>query len=411
MRSFTLEKGALVLIYFFFAILLNSTGATILLVQETFGVGETAASVLDPFKDLSIVVTSFIAGAFLARIGYRKSLLFTLMLVAAACFVVPLVNTFWSIKLIAAVTGLCFGVTKVAVFSAIGLITDGQKQHLSFMNFIEGVFMLGILTGYVLFSLAADGELIGNWVNTYVLIGVIAFIALLVLRKADFKEEALKSEETDTRNDLLLMVKLVVAPTVAAFLVCAFLNVLLEQSTMNWLPTFNNQAFHLSETLAIIMASLLAGSMAVGRFVASFFLRRIAWQKFLVIMLVAAAVFLVICLQVTSQLEIEQTIEHIADVPLVAFVLPFIGVFLAPIYPAINSVVLESLPQSKHAAMASLIVLFSAVGGSIGSVVTGALFEDFGAIEAFYISLVPIGMMAGGILIFNRLIKKDRKDA
>jgi len=50
----SLIKASLFLNYFVFAILLNSVGAVILQVQRNYGVSETAASMLEGFKDLPI---------------------------------------------------------------------------------------------------------------------------------------------------------------------------------------------------------------------------------------------------------------------------------------------------------------------------------------------------------------------
>ena len=63
--------------------------------------------------------------------------------------------------------------------------------------------------------------------------------------------------------------------------------------------------------------------------------------------------------------------------PLAAFIFPLIGLFLAPIYPAINSVILSNLPAHKHGSMSGLIVVFSALGGTTGSIITGFIFEKF----------------------------------
>ena len=69
-----------------------------------------------------------------------------------------------------------------------------------------------------------------------------------------------------------------------------------------------------------------------------------------------------------------------------------IGFCLAPIYPAINSVILSALPKVQHAPMSGLIVVFSALGGTTGSLLTGYLFEHFGGQKAFYFSLIPLRM-------------------
>ncbi|MFM2326553.1 MAG: hypothetical protein RIR31_755, partial [Bacteroidota bacterium] len=49
-------KISLFLNYFVFAILLNSVGTVILLVQKSFDVTKSQVAVLEPFKDLSIAI-------------------------------------------------------------------------------------------------------------------------------------------------------------------------------------------------------------------------------------------------------------------------------------------------------------------------------------------------------------------
>jgi fucose permease len=93
-------------------------------------------------------------------------------------------------------------------------------------------------------------------------------------------------------------------------------------------------------------------------------------------------------------------------VPLIAFVFPLIGLVIAPIYPAINSVILSSLSKPKHGLMAGLIIVFSALGGSTGSLITGNIFQHYGGQTAMYISLVPITLLIIFLIIFNRLQKK-----
>ena len=58
-------KVALALVYFLFAILLNSVGTVILQVILTFGVEKGHASVLEGFKDITIAVASFLIAPYL----------------------------------------------------------------------------------------------------------------------------------------------------------------------------------------------------------------------------------------------------------------------------------------------------------------------------------------------------------
>lgn len=52
--------------------------------------------------------------------------------------------------------------------------------------------------------------------------------------------------------------------------------------------------------------------------------------------------------------------------------------------------------------MAGLIVVFSALGGTTGSIVTGILFGAFDGKTAFYFSLVPISCLLITLYLFKR---------
>lgn len=96
-----------------------------------------------------------------------------------------------------------------------------------------------------------------------------------------------------------------------------------------------------------------------------------------------------------------------SDAPIAAFIFPLIGLFIAPIYPAINSFILSSLPLRQHGPMAGLIVIFSTLGGTTGSIITGNVFEAYGGQIAFYLSLIPIVVLLLLITLFSRMQKKQ----
>ncbi len=179
---------------------------------------------------------------------------------------------------------------------------------------------------------------------------------------------------------------------------------------MSWLPTFNSQVLHLSTTLSIQMASILAASTALGRFIAGIVLRKIHWMKVVIACLLIAAILVLLVIPLASKVHVA-AINNWLDAPFVAYIFPLIGLLLAPIYPAINSVILSSLPLRQHGPMSGLIVIFSAIGGTTGSIITGHIFEAYGGQTAFYFSLIPIAILITSLFFFNRLQKKAAVDA
>ncbi len=406
-------KLSLFLNYFVFAILLNSVGTVILQVQNNYGVTQGSASVLEAFKDLSIAVVSFLVASYITRIGYKRSMLLALAFVTIACLLMPSIGGFAMTKLLFAVVGASFALIKVSVFATIGIVTSNKKDHASFMNFIESFFMIGILTGYFIFSAFVDNDnpASTSWLNVYYLLAGISAVAFLLLLSAPLDESTVKATEAKPLlQDFADMFKLAIRPLVLIFVISAFFYVLIEQSIMSWLPTFNNQVLHLSTTLSIQMASILAASTALGRFIAGIVLRKIDWLLVLIVCLILAAILVLLVIPLAGKVQVA-SINSWADAPLAAFIFPVIGLLLAPVYPAINSAILSSLPPRQHGPMSGLIVIFSALGGTTGSIITGNIFESYGGQTAFYFSLVPIGILIVSLIFFNRLQKKTAVEA
>lgn len=402
-------KLSLFINYFVFAILLNSVGTVILMVQNNFGVSEGAASVLEGFKDLPIAITSFLVASFVARIGYKRTMLAALGVIGVVCLVMPSVPAFWMTKLLFATIGVTFALIKVSVFATIGLISDSRKAHASFMNFLESLFMIGVLSGYFVFSAFIEdaNPTSTAWLDVYYLLAGLCAVAFVLLATTTLDESAAEPEAgASVASDFTAMLKLVIRPLILVFIVSVFLYVLIEQSIMSWLPTFNRDILHLPTRLSIQMASILAGATALGRFIAGFALKRIHWHTFLTGNLLIAALLVLVSMPMASGVG-ESVVTGWLTAPLAAFVFPLIGFCLAPVYPAINSVMLSALPVRQHGAMSGLIVVFSALGGTTGSIITGNLFEHLGGQTAFYFSLVPIGIIMLALLFFRRMTDRE----
>ncbi|MFQ5548445.1 MAG: sugar MFS transporter [Woeseia sp.] len=409
MKNWTI-KLSLFINYFVFAILLNSVGTVILQVQNSYQVSESAASVLEAFKDLPIAITSFLVASFIARIGYKRSMLIALAFIGFVCLAMPQVPAFWMSKLVFAATGVGFALTKVSVFAALGLVTDSRKEHVSWMNFLESFFMVGVLSGYFIFSAFVDDLNPGSisWLNVYYLLAALTLAAFILLLAAPLDESAATaSGTTSLSRDFVDMITLCIKPLVLIFIISAFLYVLIEQAIMSWLPTFNSKILNLSASLSIQMASILAASTALGRFAAGIVLKRFDWFRVLLVGLVLAAALVILALPLAGNAGAIEITSWLSA-PIAAFLFPMIGFCIAPVYPAINSIILSALPKTQHAPMAGLIVVFSALGGTTGSIITGNLFEIFGGRIAFYFSLVPISTILITLYLFKRKTDEHR---
>ncbi|TDD96585.1 MFS transporter [Flavobacterium cellulosilyticum] len=398
-------KLAMYLNYFVFAILLNSVGIVILKAQKNYGVDELQASILEAYKDLPIAIVSFLIASFLPRIGYKKAMLIGLALVFVACITMYFGNSFDTAKILFATVGVSFALIKVSVYSLIGTVTENQKEHNSLMSSIEGVFMIGIALAYFLFPAFNSDSDPDAWLNVYWLLAGISMLSFGFLFFAKFENQT-EIPGVNLADDFMQMFKLFTKLLTIVFVISAFLFVMIEQGIMTWLPTFNDKVLHLPENISIMMASILAITLAVGRLLAGVITKKINWIWVLSFCIVMAMLIVVFVLPRTVGLEVIE-INSLSDIPLIGFAFPLVGLFIAPIYPLLNSVVLSALPNKLHSSMTGLIVVFSALGGTLGSRIIGYLFKNEGPENAFYYTLIPMLLLLISFFLLKKLTAKS----
>ncbi|RME63592.1 MAG: MFS transporter, partial [Alphaproteobacteria bacterium] len=295
------------------------------------------------------------------------------------------------------------------VYSSIGLVTADKRGHAGFMNTLEGFFMIGVLTGYWLFSafIDSDNPASLDWLQVYWPLAGICALNIVLLAGTRFDESAARAAEPKTLSqDFFGMVRLVALPMAYVFVISAFLYVLIEQGLGTWLPTFNNQILMLPAAMSVQATSIYAATLAVGRLSAGALMRHVSWYKLLNVCLAAMALLVVLTLPLTHDIAHNPNVTWL-DAPVAAYIFPLIGLFMAPIYPVINSVVLSALPKTQHSAMTGLIVIFSALGGTTGSLITGQIFAIFSGQTAFYLSLVPMAGLMATLFFFRRAVERQ----
>ena len=400
---------ALFLIYFVFAILLNSVGTVILQVINNYGVSKSGASILEAFKDLPIAAVSFLVASFLPRLGYKNAMLVGLAIVTAACVAMPLLPSFLTAKMLFLCVGVAFALVKVSVYSTLGLIATDRKHHASIMNTLEGFFMVGVLSAYWVFAHFIDSAnpKSQSWLQVYWVLGALCALTFVLLATTPFDESGAQLPQgRSRRDDFFEMIKLFFKPLVCVFVLTAFLYVLIEQSVGTWLPTFNNEILKLPTAMSVQVASIFAACLAIGRLSAGVVMRKVHWYTVMNGCVIGMAAMVLLALPLTRDLAIDANVTW-ANAPLATFLFPLIGLFMAPIYPGINSVMLSSLPKNQHSSMTGLLVIFSALGGTTGSFITGYVFGNFSGHFAFYLTLVPITLVLITLFFFRRQVEQS----
>ena len=401
-------KVSLFLNYFVFAILLNSVGILIQKSINNYHVDELTASSLEAFKDVSIALVSFLIGSFLPRLGYKRGMLIALALVFIGTIQMYFGNSFTSVRILFACVGISFSVIKISVYTLTGLLTKTEKEHKSFLSSIESFFMIGIAVAFISFPLFYSDTDPNAWLKIYLVAATLIAFSFLILLFSDFSVLKYEIPGADIKGDFIKMIRLLKRPIVMVFAIAAFMYVMTEQGIMSWLPVFNQKVLHLPEKISVTMAVILMLSIAGGRYVSSILVKKINWLVLLLFCLVGAALMVIVVLPYTSNLEVK-AINSLSDVPVIAYVFPLIGFFLAPIYPLINSFVLSATEKIFHSPMASLLTFFSAIGGTLGSRLVGYLFKHIGGNKAFYFSLIPLSILVVCLFLFNKLNNKSKE--
>lgn len=399
-------KVALAMAYFVFAILLNSVGTVMMQVQEAFDVSKSSATQLEAFKDLTIALTSFLVAPFLPRLGFKNAILGGLALAGIACCSMPLAPGFLTAKALFFFCGLSFAFIKVSVYSSVALVTEDSRQHASFMSTVEGVYMIGVLSGYWIFSYFIDAANPSNpvWLDVYWVLAFICAAVFGAVMMTPFAKGSVK-KQSSFAEDFGAMLQMMALPLVCIFIISAFLYVLIEQGIGTWLPTFNKEILGLPSDMSVQATSIFAACLAVGRLSAGTVIQRFGWYPVLNVSLVTMAALVLSVIPMTHGLSPDPHMTW-ASAPVAAFLFPLIGLFMAPIYPALSSVMLSSLPKERHSSMTGLIVIFSALGGTTGSIITGFVFEHFSGQQAFMFSLVPIAAILITLIFFRRLTQR-----
>ncbi|WP_420383728.1 MFS transporter [Novosphingobium sp.] len=391
---------AMALTYLAYGMMLNTVGTVILRAIASLGVTKAGAGWFDGCKDVSIAAVSFLTASYLTRIGIRRAMTGALALSVAACLLMPLASAYWAICLHFVMIGTAFAFIKVGIYTLIGQVTDSPRAHAAMASVIEGCFMVGVLGVSVLFSLFVGRGLVDtshDWLNLYwILAGLCA--ACLALMLTTSPDRPAPSGETQSIPAMLALARL---PLVMVFILCAFSYVFVEQGIGTWLPTFNNEVLRMPQSMSVLAGSLFAGALALGRLGGGVVIARFGWYRVVNVSLGAVALAIMAIVPLSHHLS-PAPVSDWAHAPLAMWLFLAIGLFMAPIYPTLVSVLLSSSPKVRHAELMGLVVIFSALGGTTGSRLTAMLFSGLDGATAFGCMVVPIAVLAVGVTMLRR---------
>ncbi|MBD3905080.1 MFS transporter [Chryseobacterium sp. Ch-15] len=349
------------LTFLVFSMVLNCMGIVILQLSEQ-KITYDKLGFLESFKDLPIAVFSLFAVNFISRFGTKKSLVFALLLVGICSLFLPFVEVFWFYKLWFAIIGTCFAIGKICVYGIIRNNMTEEKSLAKTMNSVEASFMIGIFTVNTGFGWLISSQFGEYWKFGFMVISLISFITVYLFTKIKIAEPQNKS--TRIFPDLSGFGK----TTFFLFFGVSFFIIFIEQSFNSWLPAFYKDHLKVNSFFALQASSFLALFSYTGRTITSNIIQRFPLSRYFM----TCVMMIVFLLIIISGIQFYFS----ENAKILLFLFPIIGLFLAPLYPVINSKMIAKIDKDKINTFTSLIVMVSSISSSINSISISVLFKN-----------------------------------
>lgn len=349
--------------------------------QEVLDISKAHSAFVQVTMYMGYFIMAIPAGLFISRYGYRKGVVFGLLLygIGAFLFVPGQYLSSFNVFLFALFVIGC-GLTFLETAANPYVTELGDKEtaasRLNLAQSFNGVGCIcaPLLTGLLLFSNDSDAPSSGNVALPYVCMGVLVLIVAFVFTSVKLPEIP-HHEEVDTEGHKvgLWSHRLFIFGLIAIFayeiaeisINSFFINYVVEQQWMN--------ARHAS----LILSFGGLGLFMVGRFVGSWIMQRVAAQK----MLFYCATGTVITTTVV--------LLDLGYVSLAALLCGY--AFEAIMFPTIFALSLNGL--GNHTKRASSFLMMSPVGGVVGPLLMGYVADVTTMVSAFTVPLVAYAVV------------------
>lgn len=381
--------------FLIFSMVLNCMGVIILQLSAT-NISYTNLGFLEAFKDLPIAIFSLFAATFINRFGSKTSLIFSLLLVAICCILLPFVGGFWFFKLWFAIIGISFSVAKISVY---GILRNNILQEIPLakvMSSVEASFMIGIFVvnigfGWLISSAYSEYWKFGFWIiSLLALANVFLLLKTEVLADAEHSQIFSFSEITGFFNRKYFL-----------FFLIIFSIVFIEQNFNSWLPSFYKKHLNVNSFFALQASAFLALFSYIGRIVTARIIQHFSLARY----------FIGCSIAILLMLFLFQTLVTNGYLQITLFIFPLIGLFLSPLYPVISSQTINHIRKAEIYLFTSLIVIFSSLGSSVGSVIMSYVFQfEYGGYYALFISGAVIVLLLLSFIYFRSYVSKKENN-
>ena len=384
----------LMLSFIVFSMLLNSMSVIILQLSQNQQHSYTGLGMLEFFKDIPIALVSIFMVDYIKKRSYYSSLSIALIICTLCSFTIPFVSEFWFLKIWFILIGISFSIGKICVFSIIKNISDNEKDFSKTMSRTEAAFMLGVFIVNIEFAIILNSDYKDYWKFGFWLVGIISSWAAFQFYRID-KQNVYEIDKSQSKE--VIDFRILFDYKSILFFTIVVIIVFTEQIFNSWLPTFYKHTLKADSFFALQSSALLALFSFIGRLLASKAVVKFSPMKIFFFCLISGIIL------TSSAYIIGQDTD--VKVKILMFLFPMVGIFTAPLYPMLNSKYLSKFSERRVGKIVSIIILFTSLGGSIGSMSTAYIFQK--NLANYYLLFATIPLIL--ILIFSTFFSIKEK--
>lgn len=348
--------------------------------QEVLEISKAHSAFVQVTMYMGYFVMAIPAGLFINRFGYRKGVVFGLLLYGVGSLLFIPGQHYGSFNaflfaLFVIGCGLTFLETAANPYVTELGAKETAASRLNFAQSFNGVGCIcaPILAGLLLFS-DDSGNSNGNVALPYVCMGVVVLIVAMVFSRVKLPEIEHAAEVDDTGHQVGLwahgmfifgLVALLAYEIAEISINSFFINYVVEQKWMN------------SRHASIILSFGGLGLFMVGRFVGSWIMQRVRAEKML------------FCCATGTMITTAVVLLNVGYISLVALLCGY--AFEAIMFPTIFALALKGL--GRHTKRASSFLMMSPVGGVIGPLLMGYVADKTTMVTAFLVPLIAYAIV------------------
>ena len=364
------------MMFLMFAMTTDAVGVIIPEIIKEFKLTHTQAGAFHYVTMLAIALSGILLGYLADKIGRKPTIILGLIIYAVSCFLFAIGDSYLFFVALLFSSGLAIGIFKTAGLALVGDITKNPHEHTKSMNMVEGFFGVGAIIGpWIVSSLLANGY---SWKYLYLFAGLVCILLSLATWSAKTSESiSNKGSKVSVKRTFAMMKN----PFALGFSLCIALYVGAEAAIYVWMPTLLADYDGDLAELAVYALTVFFVLRAGGRFLAIWVLSKISWS--------AAMSFL------SGGIFFCYLVSMIFGLDFAVILLPVSGLFMAMIYPTLNSKGISCFAKSEHSSVAGLILFFTAVAATLGPL-SMAAFSDYMGGDAkygFYLATVFAGLL------------------